>query len=568
MVAEKAIDKTIEKVKIKRRHRILWSVVIALAALIVAGLVLTRSHWNNSPLPMSQEAFAAAANAADFSGLIFYEQQLLSTPQRDLLAEEITSRLDAGITLLKANQISRFEVISWIDQLNTIEGFSAVSSQYRERVEEITLQADAFNKGQAALEQGDFAAALAAFAPLAEQNFESHPEGAALYQKALEGLYHEQVALADGKIKSGDFAGALGPVTLLTQYFPNDWRVKNLAFSSTDTVLYEGEVQHLFYHPLIAYPARAFGSKSDSTGQDNYMATVSEFTKVTRQLYDKGYILIDINSLYKARFDETGATLSVTRQPLYLPKGKKPYILSVDDINYYEYMKKDGQVFKLVLNELGDVVTYSKDLHGQDYYGTDNEIIPLLDQFVKDHPDSSMNNAKGTLAVTGFYGILGYRTDDETAAGYQAEKTGALAVVARLKETGWNFASHSQGHRHSNQISLALFKNDTDRWAQEVLPLVGPTSLYVYPFGEGVADTDPKFDYLKKHGFALFCTVSSSSRITFGADYAIQGRRAVDGIALRDKRLYDLLDVPSIIDPIRPSYAKWSQWAQKNHIIP
>jgi hypothetical protein len=51
-----------------------------------------------------------------------------------------------------------------------------------------------------------------------------------------------------------------------------------------------------------------------------------------------------------------------------LPKGKKPIILSVDDVNYYAYMKRDGQVFKLILDDTGNVATYSVTLKSRTYF--------------------------------------------------------------------------------------------------------------------------------------------------------------------------------------------------------
>ena len=37
-------------------------------------------------------------------------------------------------------------------------------------------------------------------------------------------------------------------------------------------------------------------------------------------------------------------------------------------------------------------------------------MVPLIDAFVKKHPDFSYRGAKGTLALTGYNGVLGYRT--------------------------------------------------------------------------------------------------------------------------------------------------------------
>jgi len=372
------------------------------------------------------------------------------------------------------------------------------------------------------------------------------------YQEISDRFYSDSVYEASSLIDKGDFAGANEIAKKLSQFFPDDARVKNLLFSSTNIVEYNGVVEHIFFHPLIAFPERAFPADGRDTGQDLYMATVPEFKEVIRQLYEKDYILININSLYTPKFDENGATIGITKNTLMLPEGKKPVILSVDDINYYTYMQRDGQVFKLFVGEDNKIYTWSIAPDGSELISRDNELVPILDDFVEEHPDFSMNFVKGTLGLTGYQGILGYRTDEPTWDGYEEEKAGALKLVARLKELGWNFASHSQGHRHTAQVSYEKIVDDTDRWAREVLPLIGQTSVYIYPYGESVPPEDPKFQYFQKAGFAIFCTVGMNPYLEFGDSYAVQTRRNIDGISLRGEHLKKLLDTEKILDPVRP----------------
>lgn len=346
---------------------------------------------------------------------------------------------------------------------------------------------------------------------------------------------------------------------------PNDPNAKNIIFSTTNLEEYNGDIQHIFFHPLIAFPERAFGPAPNQIGQDNYMATVYEFNQTLKQLYEKGYVLIDINMLGETKLDENGKVISIKQKKLMLPKGKKPVIMSVDDVNYYTYMKKDGQVFKLVLDEDQNVATFSITPKNQELISHENEIVPILDAFTQIHTDFSINNAKGCLALTGFEGILGYRTDSPSSATYQAELESAKAVVKRLKETGWYFASHSQGHRETAMISFYLLKNDTDRWLKEVGSIIGPTNIYIYPYGQQVPPSDPKFKYLQEKGFSMFFGVGSRSPVTYGTDYLIQLRRNIDGMALKDRRLYDLFNVPTLTDPLRPWYSEWSKnvWNKK-----
>ncbi|NYK51102.1 polysaccharide deacetylase, partial [Salmonella enterica subsp. enterica serovar Typhimurium] len=72
-----------------------------------------------------------------------------------------------------------------------------------------------------------------------------------------------------------------------------------------------------------------------------------------------------------------------------------------------------------------------------------NDIVPILNQFVKDHPDFSLNDQKGVVALTGYNGVLGYRTNELNNKDYLKRKKDAEKVVKAMKRDGWTFASHS-----------------------------------------------------------------------------------------------------------------------------
>ncbi|MEG2378374.1 MAG: hypothetical protein RSC43_08485, partial [Clostridia bacterium] len=311
------------------------------------------------------------------------------------------------------------------------------------------------------------------------------PEDKKIADEGTRKYYDAMIASAYAKVRAGDTDAATAEITRLEEFFKDDARVKNLRFSVTELVPYDGVVEHIFFHPLIVYPERAFPKSGRKTGQDLYMVTVYEFKRVIEQLYKNGYMLIDINTMADVTHAADGSVAKLTPRPLKFPKGKKPLILSVDDINYYEYMHKDGENFKMILDEDGNIACYSKDMNGKDVISRDNEIVTIIDSFVEKHPDFSYNNAKGLLGVTGYEGVLGWRVNDrpERVPNYNEEAAGLKRVVARLKETGWTFASHSQGHRNTPGATLDTIREDTDRWDEIVRPFVGDTDVYIYPFG-------------------------------------------------------------------------------------
>jgi len=317
-------------------------------------------------------------------------------------------------------------------------------------------------------------------------------------------------------------------------------------------VQYQGPIEHLFFHPLIAFPELAFDNDYMTKGYDDYFVTVSEFTKIIEALYKNNYILVNIQDIYDPQLID--GNLMIRQKELFLPEGKKPLILSIDDLNYYEYMRENGNVYKLILDPYNRIATYAISPTGEEVISRTNEIIPLLDDFVNAHEDFSFQGAKGIIALTGYEGILGYRTNELGSPNYSDDKEAALKVVNRLKETGWTFASHGYGHLDVKKISYNLLVKDTKRWQAEVGSLIGETDVYIYPFGSSVLPPSEKFNYLVETGFPVLCSVGPNPYLQLTEDYLMMDRRHIDGIALKTQRerLLSLFDSLEIIDPIRP----------------
>ena len=90
---------------------------------------------------------------------------------------------------------------------------------------------------------------------------------------------------------------------------------------------YDGIVEHLFFHPVVAYPELAFDGDAQSDGIDDYMVTADEYRKILQSVYDRGYVLVDIADVWSEVTGEDGQPTMV-RNTLYLPEGTKPLILS------------------------------------------------------------------------------------------------------------------------------------------------------------------------------------------------------------------------------------------------
>lgn len=317
-------------------------------------------------------------------------------------------------------------------------------------------------------------------------------------------------------------------------------------------VPYKDTIRHIFFHSLIVDTSLAFDGDYMENGYNYWMTTVDEFKAMLVELYANDFVLIDIHDIYREETDEDGNVKFVLNHPL-LPEGKKPLVLSVDDVNYYEYMEHDGFARKLLIDENGDVKNLYIDEDGNEIIG-DFDVVPILDAFVKEHPDFSYRGAKGVIALTGYEGTLGYDTHLLDSPTLEEDKANATAVANRMKETGWLFAVHGYGHRDAKKISYSTLVNDTKKWKEYVGSLVGETDIYIYPYGAEIDYPSDKLDYFKSEGFRIFCGVWTKPFVSVKSTYVRQTRCNLDGFNMitRPNSLADLFDVSKVLDPNRP----------------
>lgn len=345
------------------------------------------------------------------------------------------------------------------------------------------------------------------------------------------------------------------------------------------------EVTHIFYHSLVVDPERAFANQDtnpQAVGNNQWMTTISEFEKITQEMYDRGYVMVSIHDLYEEVVNENGETEFV-EGTIMLPPGKKAFVLSLDDLCYYHSYDGYGYASKIVLDENGEPTCEYIQADGTVVTGA-YDVVPLMDAFVEEHPDASYRGAKGIIALTGYNGILGYRTDisytsitddldyvkkvwikEHPDFDIEEERATAKEVADAMKENGWEFASHTWGHLRVGDASLERLQKDTQKWLENVAPLVGGTDTIIFAHGQDLGkwgnydESNAKYQYLREQGFNIFCNVDASQYATWiGDDYLRQGRRNLDGYRIyynaigEQQNVSDLFDASEILDPERP----------------
>ena len=340
------------------------------------------------------------------------------------------------------------------------------------------------------------------------------------------------------------------------------------------------EVTHVFFHSLIVDPARAFDSDYTNGGYNQYMTTIDEFVGMMEEMYDRGFVLV---TPYDVAYEVTDAQgTRFVYGDIRLPAGKKPFIMSQDDLNYYGYMigdqdgsgdipayadvTGDGFATRIVVGEDGFPTCEYMDENGNITYG-DYDLVPVLETFIRQHPDFAYHGARAVLGMTGYEGVFGYRTNPNyiPAMGQEAfdkEVAEAKKVAQCLRDHGWILASHSYGHPAYGVIEADRVAADSTKWENTVQSVIGDCDIILYPNGSDVAGTEEytfdnaKFRTLYDHGYRYFFNVDGSVYWNqLGSNYYRGGRRNLDGYRMyyNPGMLKDLFDVAKIFDPTRPT---------------
>ena len=316
-----------------------------------------------------------------------------------------------------------------------------------------------------------------------------------------------------------------------------------------ERVAYKGTVENIVIRPLIAYPELAFDGDDQQASMDAWHLTVSEYKKLLESLYNNGYILVYAPDLYEETTDIYGRTVMAQKE-LYVPKGKTPLILNFDDF-YTTNMQKNGTVYKLILDENGEFASWGRDPQGQEVISYELDAITILEAFIDEHPDFSLDGARATLGLSGKEGILGYATQS-TSSTRAAEIEAAEPVIQALLYHGYSFAYHSYGHFDFSQQTAESVQQDVDQWLSEVGSLVGETRLVSYPYGGRLDSTGQAMSYLLGKGFRVFMSMGIESYVSLadGLPIVNMDRLHPDGQTLRWNRdIYlDFFDAKEIFD--------------------
>ena len=258
-------------------------------------------------------------------------------------------------------------------------------------------------------------------------------------------------------------------------------------------------------------------------------------------------MLVDFDSFIVETVGEDGK-VTYSSQPIYLPEGKKPVMITETLVNYELFTIDsdgdmeadkggDGFASKLVVKD-GKIVNEYVDADGNVLYGA-YDLVPILEEFIEDHPDFCYQGARATLAVTGEDGVFGYRImhsvkEKKGEDYYNQQVEGAKEIAKALRDRGYTIACYTYANVSYGQLSATKIQTDLDNWKKEVKPILGDVPVLVYAkasdiSADGNYEGGNKYNVLKDNGFRYFISSATVPYADVTVNYVRQSRIMVTG---------------------------------------
>ena len=303
-------------------------------------------------------------------------------------------------------------------------------------------------------------------------------------------------------------------------------------------------IPNLSFHVLIADPARAFKDETYGGSYNKNFVTCDEFSKILTELYNNDYVLVDFDSFAASNTDLDG-NQKFYIDPILLPAGKKPVMITETMVNYFDYMtggdgdgtpdsNGDGFASRLVIDGSGNIKAEYIDAQGQTQVGN-YDLVPILEDFIAAHPDFCYRGARATLAFTGHEGVFGYRCNT-TYIGtkgqdfYDQQVAGAQQITNALRAKGYTLACYTYSNEAYAGYSVAQISNSLTSWTNEVTNVIGPVDTFVFAKLSNITDfSGQAFNVMYTSGFRYFIGHGTKPYAEVNTTYVRQNRLMVTG---------------------------------------
>jgi hypothetical protein len=489
---------------------------------------------------------------------------------RELTSSVVSERMYKICEDFLLGKIEKPVVMFFFEQLQPIGNFSATASPLLRELDFIETATGDVRTAEEALSGGDYITAVKKYTQV-NDNYDGfvgdYCEKRVTTIKAA--MYEPMMDEGEHMLQTYKFYSAERLFSDLAVIFPEDEMIKgNLltATSHTSEVReYRGPIEVICVRSLIADTDTAFAGRYHSGNTDLYLTT-SEFEKILENLYERDYVLVDPENL----IESSDPTFLLERN-LKVPKGKKPLVVVIENLQYNAAAYSCGTCRRLVLNDENQVCGEYKNSRGDTIVSRTAESIGILDTFVENHPDFTYDGAKGIISVSGYEACFGYiisedEVDDRNSALVAANqpqinptaeeiaynRNRVTEIVNVLADNGWQFASCTYSYiEDCRNTEKPILVEDTEKWLDQIGSLFGEVHMLVYPNGNYIYGTDERAVYYKNLGFRIFFGGGATPYYTYGDNYLYLDRAMMSYKTLNRKAYEELFDYTQILDPAR-----------------
>ena len=399
-----------------------------------------------------------------------------------------------------------------------------------------------------------------------ESRLSESQSAAALQEQMIQSAIIEADRLAAGY----DYDAAIDTLKTAGDISSNkELAAKHSEYVNAQTALLEykdiSAIPNLSFHVLVHDMARALKDEEFGGSYNKNFVTTAEFTQILNSLYNNGYVLVDFDSFVEVNQDLSGNDQYYAGS-LWLPADKKPVMITETMVNYFNYMvdgdgdkvpdaNGDGFANKLVVDNNGNIKAEYIDSNGQTLTGN-YDLVPILEDFIKEHPDFSYRGARAILAVTGHEGIFGYRVNTSYIQSisneyYEAQKAGAIEIVNALKEKGYTIACYTYSNMPYGGKSASQISADLESWTKQIVEVIGPVDTFVFAKNSAITDySGSVFDVMQSCGFRYYISQGTQPWAEVNTSYVRQNRLMVTGENMfwYPDQFKNLFDCAAIVD--------------------
>ncbi|WP_034447448.1 hypothetical protein [Butyrivibrio sp. AE2032] len=489
---------------------------------------------------------------------------------RELTSSVVSERMYGICEEFLLGKTEKPVVMYFFEQLQPIGNFSATANPLLRELDFIETATGDVQTAEESLSNGDYVAAVQKYTQV-NDGYDGFVGDycdkriAAIKQT----MYVPMMEEGEHMLQTFKFYSAEQLFSDLAVIFPEDEMIKSNLLTATshtsEVKEYRGAIEVICVRSLIVDTDTAFAGRFRSGDTGLYLTTY-EFEKILENLYARDYVLVDPENLIEA----SDPTFLLERN-LVVPKGKKPLVVVIENLQYNCSAYSCGTCRRLVLNDENQVCGEYVNSAGETIVSRTAEAIGMLDVFVEKHPDFTYDGAKGIISVSGYEACFGYvvaadEIDDRNSALSAANlpqinptnddidfsRNRVMDIASVLLDNGWKFASCTYSYiadcRNTEKADIEL---DTIKWLDQIGSLFGDVHMLVYPNGNYIYGTDERAVYLKNNGFRIFFGGGAKPYYTYGDNYLYLDRAMMSYNTLSRKAYTELFDYTEIIDPAR-----------------